>query len=146
MKTLILTISLLVLSHMPALAAGTVRYAPLTPELLSSGVKIIDIRTEKEWRETGVVKGALGLTFYREDKSYDVDAFMTRLKQHVTPNERIAILCRTGNRSDKVSRYLVQHGFAAVTNVDGGITRAKESGIRLVPYQQDNGSFNALLP
>lgn len=144
MRILILTISLFILSQSFALAAGTVRYAPLTPEFLTSGVKIIDIRTEKEWRETGVVKGALGLTFYREDMTYDAEAFLTKLKQHVSPNETIAILCRSGNRSDKVSRYLVQHGFVSVINVDGGVTRAKEAGIRLVPYQQDNSLFTAI--
>ncbi|MBU5614327.1 rhodanese-like domain-containing protein [Geomonas azotofigens] len=144
MKILILTVSLLILGSLAALAASQVRYAPLTPELVSSGVKIIDIRTEKEWRETGVVKGTLGLTFFREDKSYDADAFLATLKRHVTPNERIAILCRTGNRSDKVSRYLVQHGFTSVTNLGGGVTRAKEAGIRLVPYTQDNVLFTAV--
>lgn len=144
MRILILAVSLLILSSLAALAASQVRYAPLTPELVSSGVKIIDIRTEKEWRETGVVKGALGLTFFREDKSYDADLFLAKLKRYVTPNERIAIICRTGNRSDKVSRYLVQYGFTSVTNVDGGVTRAKEAGVRLVPYTQDNVSFTAV--
>ncbi|GFO70819.1 sulfurtransferase [Geomonas limicola] len=138
MKTVIFAILLLSLCQLPVLAAGTVHYAPLTPELLASGVKIIDIRTEKEWRETGVVKGALGLTFYREDMSYDAKAFLATLQQHVKPNDRIALLCRTGNRSDKVSRYLVQQGFTSVTNIDGGVTRAREAGIKLVPYQKDN--------
>lgn len=137
MRILSLTIFLFILIQSAVLAAGTVRYAPLTPEFMASGVKIIDIRTEKEWRETGVVKGSLGLTFYREDMTYDADAFLVRLKQLVSPNEKLAILCRTGNRSAKVSRYLVQHGFASVTNVDGGVSRAKEIGIKLVPYQQD---------
>lgn len=90
------------------------------------------------------MKGALGLTFYRVDMTCDADAFLVRLKQHVSPNERIAILCRSGNRSDKVNRYLVQRGFTLVTNVDGGVTRAKEAGIRLVPYQQDNSLFTAV--
>ena len=90
------------------------------------------------------MKGSLGLTFYREDRSYDAEAFLARLKQHVKPDERVAILCRTGNRSDKVSRYLVQHGFTSVTNIDGGVARAKESGIELVPYQQESFSFTAV--
>lgn len=138
MRIMALAIFVLILVQSPALASGTVRYAPLTPELIASGIKIVDIRTEKEWRETGVVKGSLGLTFFREDMTYDVNAFLARLKQYVSPNDKIAIICRTGNRSDKVSRYLAKLGFASVINIDGGVIRAKEAGIKLVPYQQDN--------
>lgn len=141
MRILSLIISLFILSQSSALAAGTIRYAPLTQEFHTSGVKTIDIRTEKEWRETGVVKGSVCLTFFRDDMTYDAEAFLAKLHQFVKPSDKIALICRSGNRSAQVGRFLLQRGFTAIINVDGGIKRAKEAGIALEPYQPDSSSI-----
>ena len=47
-----------------------------TREMLESGdLVIIDIRTEMEWRQTGVVPGAKCITFFDDFGNYDVDKF-----------------------------------------------------------------------
>lgn len=143
MKVFILAASILMFSMTAVLASINVRMVPLTNELLSSGTHIIDIRTEKEWRETGVIKGSLCLTFFKEDKTFDGDAFVAKLKQYVNPNDKIAIVCRSGNRSLQVSKFLVQRGFTAVTDVIGGIASARNTGIKLVPYRQIYIPFKA---
>lgn len=135
LKTFVLVISMVILPGAMARASSTLRYAPMSQELIKSGTRIIDIRTEKEWRETGVVKGALLITFFREDMTYDQEAFLAKLRRHVKPSDKIAIMCRSGNRSAKVGRFLMQKGFTEVINVDGGIKRAKEAGISLDAYQ-----------
>ena len=46
-----------------ACSAAEYTNLPLTDELIASGITIVDIRTEPEWRETGVVPGSVLLTF-----------------------------------------------------------------------------------
>jgi rhodanese-related sulfurtransferase len=134
-KVIFLILIIFIFSATVVMALGTLRHSHLTNELLNSGIRIVDIRTENEWRETGIVKGSLCLTFFSDDNKYDADAFVAKLKQYVSPNDRIVIICRSGNRSLKVGRFLVQRGFADVTNVIDGIKTAKSAGIALVHYK-----------
>ncbi len=39
------------------------------------------------------------------------------------PASNLVVLCRVGGRSGQVTRYLLQHGFSTVRNIDGGINR-----------------------
>ncbi|WP_318557019.1 rhodanese-like domain-containing protein [Geobacter anodireducens] len=133
-RVVMLMVTVIMLMVTVAVAAINVHQSILTPVLLNSGVRVIDIRTEKEWRETGIIKGSLCLTFFNEDKQYDAEAFLAKLKKRVNPNDKIAIVCRSGNRSLQVSKFLVQRGFSAVTNIVGGIVSADDAGIRLVSY------------
>ena len=36
----------------------------VTPDFMEKNIKIIDIRTPSEWKETGIVKGAYTLMFW----------------------------------------------------------------------------------
>lgn len=52
----------------------------LSKSFLSTNISIVDIRTQKEWKETGVVKNSIQITFYDEDGKYDEDKFFNSLK------------------------------------------------------------------
>lgn len=117
-----------------ACSAADYANLPLTDELIASGITIVDIRTEPEWQETGVVPGSVLLTFYRNDRSYDLEGFITELRQHIDPAQKIAILCRRGNRSARVSAMLAECGFRSVINLNGGVQAAGKNGLHLVPY------------
>jgi rhodanese-related sulfurtransferase len=122
-----------------SLSASDTKRAQVTPQyldqlLLQPGITIIDIRTAREWEETGVVPGSHTLTFFDQEERYDADRFIEELLQISSMDGEIAILCRSGNRSDKVARYLVKHGFTHVVNVLGGIKQAKETGLTLQPF------------
>jgi rhodanese-related sulfurtransferase len=106
----------------------------LTPELIDSGSTIVDIRTEAEWRETGVVPGSLLMTFFRPDRSYDLEGFIAKFSKHVDAGDDVALLCRRGNRSAKLAALLSKRGFTSITNITGGISRAGANGVQLVAY------------
>lgn len=110
------------------------RNQPLTAALLASGITIVDIRSEPEWQETGVVPGAVLLTFYRRDRSYDLEGFIAELRRHVEPQVEFALLCRRGNRSARVAAMLAGRGYSSIINLSGGIQDAARNGIRLEPY------------
>lgn len=81
-----------------------------------------------------MVPGSQLLTFFGEDGSYDVQAFMAQLQEKVGHDTVFALLCRSGNRSEKVGRFLAGKGFSSVINVYEGIQGATARGVPLQPY------------
>lgn len=106
--------------------------ATLSKLFLHKGIPIIDIRTQKEWHETGIVPGSHLITFYKEDKTFDEEKFMKQLQSVVDKKDSFAILCRSGNRSNRVSRFLNSKGYTHVINLAGGIKMGKKNHIELV--------------
>ena len=104
-------------------------------QLLNSGITIIDIRTEDEWKQTGLVKGAIPITFFDERGGYNAREFLNSLQQHIEPGQPVALICRTGNRTRVVSQFLSEQGYQ-VTNLQGGITKLMREGYQPVSYNQ----------
>jgi rhodanese-related sulfurtransferase len=114
--------------------AANYRNLTLSDALLDSGITIVDIRTEPEWRETGVVPGSVLLTFFRPDRSYNLEDFTNKLDQHAASGEEIALLCRSGNRSAKLAHLLAERGYTSIINITGGIRNPTDLSVKLVPY------------
>jgi len=104
-------------------------------ELLNSDITIIDIRTEGEWQQTGLVAGAIPITFFDEQGQYDARAFLSSLEEHVNSDEPFAIICRTGNRTRAISGFLSDQGYQVV-NLQGGIHALMAEGYQPVAFQQ----------
>ena len=89
---------------------------------MQRGVPVIDIRTPREWRETGIIEGSLLLTFFDAQGRYDIRAWLSELAAIATPDEPFALICHSGSRSALVSRFLdAQLGYRHVYDVPGGI-------------------------
>ncbi len=92
------------------------------PEALAAAragkLRLIDIRTPREWRETGVAPGAGRVDFYR-GPSYFGDAILREVGGD--RNAPLALICRTGNRTTRAQRYLQGLGFTRVYNVKEGM-------------------------
>ncbi len=101
----------------------------------SREITIIDIRTEPEWRRTGVVKGAKTITFFAEDGNYNEAEFIEQLNQIVKKDEEFAIICRSGARSRRAAKYLTQAGYKVI-DLKGGVKYLPKIGVNLVPYPQ----------
>jgi rhodanese-related sulfurtransferase len=93
--------------------------APATLDAAQAGeIRVIDIRTPAEWRETGVVPGAGRVDFYRGP-----DVLTQYILREVggDKNAPIALICRTGNRTTHAQKYLQSQGFTRVYNVKEGM-------------------------
>lgn len=81
---------------------------------------LVDIRTPQEWRQTGVARGA-----HRVDMLHPggAEGFTRQLLGEVNGdrNAPIGLICRTGNRTTQVQRYLQKVGFTQVLNVKEGM-------------------------
>jgi rhodanese-related sulfurtransferase len=99
-------------------AAG---FAHATPDLaapdaaaaVAAGkITLIDIRTPPEWKETGVARGAkLVNMLHPQGAPGFADALLEQVKGD--RNAPIALICRTGNRTTQVQRYLQSQGLHA---------------------------------
>jgi len=90
--------------------------------LLKNGVAVIDIRTQPEWEETGIVAGSHLLTFFDDRGRADPAAWLDKVKPFAKPGDPVVVICRSGNRTKAVSQFLAkQAGYATVYNVRDGI-------------------------
>ena len=109
------------------------RHADVSEEVVKSGIKIIDIRTLPEWKETGLVANAIPITFFDEQGRYDAEAFMKELDKYVSKEKEFALICRTGSRTSAVSELLSKQGYKVV-NLKGGIKSLMSKGYTPLPY------------
>ena len=102
-------------------------------QLMDDKVVVIDVRTPGEWEQTGIVPGSHAIMFFDEKRRADPQLWMQQVSQLIAPDQAVAIICRSGNRSFTVGRYLMaQHGFRQVYNVEGGIKAWKKAGYATV--------------
>jgi rhodanese-related sulfurtransferase len=93
----------------------------LSQKILDSKIPIIDIRTPGEWRETGIIKDSIPIMFFNERGGYNLNAFLSALNEKVDTKKPFALICRTGSRTQVVSKYLSSELGYKVTNIRGGI-------------------------
>ncbi len=91
-------------------------------ELQKSGAALVDIRTEGEWIESGVVSGSLKITSHDENRNLYVERFVENLKSAgIGIESKIILICRSGNRSLELAKKLESLGFEKIYNVQSGI-------------------------
>lgn len=89
--------------------------------LLDQGVPVFDIRRAAEWQQTGVIEGSRLMTFVDDDGRVLPD-FLTRFSAQTAKDEPVILICRTGNRTRTLARYLSEDlGYTRVYNVRRGI-------------------------
>ena len=103
MKKIILILLLLLTS---TFAEVTNQYA--SQALIDSKTPIVDIRTPDEWRETGLIKGAIPIMFFTPQGKYDVNKFLKELNEKVDTTKPFALICRTGSRTKLVAEFLAK--------------------------------------
>ncbi|KAA6186258.1 rhodanese-like domain-containing protein [Thiohalocapsa marina] len=95
--------------------------APEAFEKAKAGeVLLVDIRTPREWRQTGVATGARTIDMTSATFGQDLLAAMDGNK-----DAPIALICRTGNRTTHTQRALEKLGFTQVYNVKEGMAGSR---------------------
>lgn len=93
--------------------------APQAFEALRQGkIRVIDIRTPGEWRQTGVVPGAGRVDFYQGPEALVASVLKMVDGDRSAP---IALVCRTGNRTTQAQKILQAQGFTQVYNIKEGM-------------------------
>lgn len=95
-------------------------------QLLRDGkLIVVDVRTPAEWRSTGTPKGAIRLSFQAHPQG--IDGFVNDLEKALDGDRAspFAIICRTGNRTQKLAEYLREEGFSRVIDISEGMAGSR---------------------
>ena len=79
-----------------------------------SDALVIDVREDRELKETGTIKGAVHIPMMTVPNNLN----------KIPKDREIYILCRSGRRSYEVASYLNELGYNAI-NLKGGIIKYK---------------------
>jgi rhodanese-related sulfurtransferase len=81
---------------------------------------LIDVRSRKEWRETGIPRGALAISIHDPRGR---DGFLEKVRGAigVDPGRPVATICAAGVRSDRTQAWLREAGYKPVLNVREGM-------------------------
>ena len=102
-------------------------------KLKEAGIPIIDVRRPDEWKKTGIVEGSHLMTFFDSHGNYDLNAWLGQLSEVAKPDQPLVLICRTGNRTGIISRFLDKKlSFSKVHNVTKGITHWIAEGNKTV--------------
>ena len=91
-------------------------------ELLAKNVTIVDIRTEPEWQETGIVEGSKTIVSFQRNGRMN-PKFMSEFTKVAGKNDPVILICRTGSRTAVLANALAtDEGYTNIYNVTRGIT------------------------
>ena len=103
--------------------------------LLDNNAVLVDIRREEEWKQTGVIFGSMLSTFFNKDGTSNINVFLSDLRENVSAEQTILLICRTGRRTKVATKFMLSNTeFKEVFSVIGGITEWKKQGFRTVSY------------
>ena len=128
MKKIIILLTLLTVS---LFAEITNSY--ITQEILDSKLPIVDVRTPPEWKETGLLKGAIPIMFFNQQGKYDINAFLKELNTKVDTTKPFAIICHTGSRTSMIAPWMSKELNYKVINLQGGMEYATK-GLKMKTY------------
>ena len=99
---------------MSSIKNGVIQYSleELKRALAEGSMKPIDVRTEEEYQEGHI----LGVPLYTMQQ-------VTEWVDDLDKNDPYILICRSGNRSQKVAEFLKQNGFETVGSFDGGMLK-----------------------
>ena len=80
--------------------------------IFSHALTVIDVRTLDEWN-TGHLESAINIEWQN----------ITSIESNIPKNEKIYLYCRSGNRSGKATKILLDSGYTNVINA-GSIAEA----------------------
>ncbi len=83
---------------------------------------LIDVRTEEEWRQSGVAQGAAPISMLDPQFFDKLAAVLT-----ANPGKTTAFICASGRRSAIVQSELARRGYGDVFSVYGGTTGSRDA-------------------
>jgi len=109
---------------------------PYSKALIQNHTPIVDIRTVGEWKESGIIKGAIPIEFFNEHGQYDIPAFLKALNASVDTSKPFALICHTGSRTKMVAQFLSDELKYSVIDIEGGMEKASKLHAPIVPYKK----------
>ena len=114
---------------LPLETTGQMDVHTLRTRLSENGLQALDVRDSDEWYE-GHIEGAHFMPYTSMARQLDVPDRIDELT--VTPDQTIAVVCGTGQRSSTAISLLLQRGYERLYNVTGGMVAWQDAGFPTV--------------
>ena len=100
--------------------------------LIERKIKIIDVRTQNEWKSTGVIKGSFLISLLNKNKKFIFEDWYEMFNKKFGRNNSIIFICASGIRSNYIS-HLVKNKDPDLTvyNLKKGINNWIRSGYKI---------------
>ena len=92
-----------------------------TFSLTSMSMTVIDVRTEAEWN-TGHLEGALHIEWQE----------ILKISSDIKKDEEIFLYCRSGNRSGKATKILLEAGYDNAKNAGSILNASQLLNIKII--------------
>ena len=106
----------------------------LEQKIKENNIKVIDIRTPMEWKETGIIKNSHKLMFFSMQGKVNIRKWLDDLSVILKKqNEPFVLVCRHGNRTQRVGEFLTKElKFKNVYHLEHGIVSWIKTNKKLV--------------
>ncbi|WP_299635907.1 rhodanese-like domain-containing protein [uncultured Ruegeria sp.] len=119
---------------------GRISVAVAHEQAVDGRILLVDIRTPREWRASGIGEGAVPLDMRRED-------FVNALTELTGGNQAtpVALICARGVRSAHLSNRLIEAGFTNIIDVPEGMLGSAagpgwvRAGLPVQKFDEDAG-------
>ena len=101
----------------------------------SKKLKIIDIRTHKEWKMTGIIPNSFLINMHEEDFSENIN-FIKETKKVLDENKQfnVAFICASGARSEIAVNYFIEKNYKNIFHIPKGILGKNKDGWLFLGY------------
>ena len=95
---------------------------------IDKNVLIIDIRSKKEWDETGLIKNSKKITAFDQEGNF-LSSFLKTINKISNPSSEIIFISKTGDISSILANgFVEQIGYKNISSLEGGIEGWIKSG------------------
>jgi rhodanese-related sulfurtransferase len=74
--------------------------------LIEKKIKIVDVRTQNEWKSTGIIKGSILISLLDKKNKFIFENWYEDFNKKMSKNESVIFVCAAGVRSKYIS-YLI---------------------------------------
>ena len=100
--------------------------------LIKKEIKIIDVRTQNEWKSTGIIKGSYLISLLNKNKKFIFEDWFEIFNNKFGKNKSIVFICASGVRSNYISNLVKKkEPDLIVFNLNKGINNWIRSGYKI---------------
>ena len=100
--------------------------------LIKKEIKIIDVRTQNEWKSTGIIKGSYLISLLNKNKKFIFEDWFEIFNNKFGRNKSIIFICASGIRSNYISHLVKKkEPDLIVFNLKKGINNWIRSGYKI---------------
>ena len=103
--------------------------------LIEKKIKIIDVRTQNEWKSNGIIKGSFLRSLLNKNKKFIFEDWYKMFNNDFGRNKSIIFICASGVRSNYISHLVKnKNPDLIVYNLKKGINNWIRSGYKIERY------------